>query len=67
MAASDVHLVQVGNTSIAGGNGDVLKLHVHVVLSLEELATVDLAGGDLESNDVALEYYQYKVNGICEA
>lgn len=58
MASSDVHLIQMGDTSVASGDGDILKLDVHVVLRLEELATVDLAGGDLESNDMALFYYQ---------
>lgn len=59
VGSSDIDLVQVGDTSVAGGDSDVLKLHVHVVLSLEELAAVDLAGGDLESNDVALVEGQY--------
>ena len=55
MAASDIHLVQMGNTSVTSGNGDVPELHVHVVLRFEELAAVDLARGDLERNDMALK------------
>ena len=62
VGSSDVDLVQVGDTSVASGDGDVLELHVHVVLSLEELAAVDLAGGDFESNDVALAEGQYRLN-----
>ena len=54
MRSSDVNLIQVGDTSVAGGDSDVLELDVHVVLGLEELAAVDLAGGDLESDDMAL-------------
>lgn len=62
MGSSDVDLVQVGDTSVAGGDGDVLELHVHVVLSLEELAAVDLAGSDLEGDDVALVEGQHMSN-----
>lgn len=62
MGSSDVDLVQVGHTPVASGDGDVLELHVHVVLSLEEFAAVDLAGGDFESNDVALAEGQYRLN-----
>ncbi len=43
MAATDVDLVEMGDASIAGGDGDVLELDVHVVLGFEELAAVDLA------------------------
>lgn len=62
MGPSDVDLVQVGDTSVASSDGDVLELHVHVVLSLEELAAVDLAGSDLEGDDVALLKGQYMSN-----
>lgn len=62
MGSSDVDLVQVGDTSVAGGDGYVLELHVHIVLSLEELAAVDLAGGNLEGDDVALIEGQHIAN-----
>lgn len=31
MAATDVDLVEVGDSAVAGGDGDVLELDVHVV------------------------------------
>lgn len=33
MGASDVDLVEVGDAAVAGGDGDVLELDVHVVFS----------------------------------
>lgn len=54
MTAADVDLVKMGDAPIAGGDGDVLELDVHVVFGLEELAAVDLAGCKFERNDVAL-------------
>jgi len=50
----DVHLVQVADAAVARRHRDVLQLHVHVVLGLEQLAAVHLARGDLERHDVAL-------------
>ncbi len=44
MTAPDVDLIEMGDASIAGGDGDVLELDVHVVFGFEELAAVDLAG-----------------------
>ncbi|KAI6762786.1 hypothetical protein HG530_008766 [Fusarium avenaceum] len=65
VGAADVDLVEMRDAAIAGGDGDVLELDVHVVLScareskgertVEELATVGLARGDFKGNDVALQ------------
>lgn len=44
MAAADVDLVEMGDASIAGGDGDVLELDIHVVFGFQELAAVHLAG-----------------------
>lgn len=54
MRPSDVHLVQMRNASIASRHRDILELHVHVVLSLEQLSAVDLSGGDFECDNVTL-------------
>lgn len=54
MGAADVHLVEVRDAAVAGRYGDVLELNVHIILGIEELAAVGLAGGDFESDDVAL-------------
>ena len=39
MGAADVDLVEMGDAAVAGGDGDVLELDVHVVLSYEMLAS----------------------------
>jgi hypothetical protein len=54
VGAADVDLVEMGNAAVTGGDGDVLELDVHVVLSIEELAAVGLARGDFEGNNVTL-------------
>ena len=54
MGSSDVDLVQMGDASVAGSDGNVLELDIHIVLSLEKFAAVDLAGGDLEGDDMTL-------------
>lgn len=50
---ADVNLVKMRNAAVAGGDSDILKLDVHVVLGFKKLSTVDMAGGKLESDDVA--------------
>lgn len=37
VGAADVDLVEMGDTAVAGGDGDVLELDVHVVLGYAEL------------------------------
>jgi len=54
VAAADVDLVEVGDAAVACRHGDVFELDVHVVFGFEKLATVDLARGDFEGDDVAL-------------
>ena len=54
VGAADVDLVEMGDAAVAGGDGDVLELDVHVVLGLEEFAAVCLARSDFEGDDVAL-------------
>jgi hypothetical protein len=36
VASANVDLVEMGDTAIAGSDGDVLELNVHVVLGCEE-------------------------------
>jgi hypothetical protein len=50
----DVDLVEMGDAAVSGGDGDVLELDVHVVLSVKEFAAVGLTRGDFEGNNVAL-------------
>jgi hypothetical protein len=47
-------LIQMRHAAIARCHRDVLELNVHVVLGLEQLAAVDLPGGDFERDDMAL-------------
>lgn len=54
MAAPDVDLIEMGDAAVARGHGDVLQLDVHVVFGFQQLAAVDLAGGQLEGDYVAL-------------
>ena len=54
MAAADVDLLEVADAPVARRHRDVLELHVHVVLGLDQLAAVRLARRDLERDDVAL-------------
>ena len=55
MATTNIDLVEMGDASIAGGDGDVLELDVHVVFRLEQLAPVHLAGSQFQGHNVALE------------
>jgi hypothetical protein len=55
MRPSDVHLVQMRHASIAGRHSDILELHIHVVLSLEQLPAVDLSGRNFECDNVTLQ------------
>jgi len=45
----------MADTAVARRHGDVLKLDIHVVFGLDQLAAIGLARGDFEGNDVALE------------
>lgn len=40
VASTDVDLVEVGNTAVAGSNDDILQLNVHVVLSYQNVSIV---------------------------
>ena len=40
VASSNVNLVEMGDTAVAGSNGDILQLDVHVVLSCSTLASL---------------------------
>jgi hypothetical protein len=40
VAAANVNLVEMGDTAIAGSDGDVLELNVHVVLGCKENQSV---------------------------
>lgn len=53
--AANVDLFEVGDAAVAGGDGNVLELDVHVVLGLEEAAAVGLARGNFECDNVALQ------------
>ena len=50
----DVDVLQLGDSAVPVGDGDTLHLTVHVVLGLDQLATVDLPSGGLHSHDVTL-------------
>jgi hypothetical protein len=54
VGAPDVDLVEMADAAVARRHRNILQLHVHVVFGLEELAAVDLAGGDFQRYDVAL-------------
>lgn len=62
MTAPDVNLFEMADAPIAGCDGDVLELDVHVVLGFNKLATVGLAGGDLEGDDMTLSLIE-KLDG----
>jgi hypothetical protein len=36
VATADVDLVEMGNATVSGGDGDVLELDVHIVLGCKE-------------------------------
>jgi hypothetical protein len=55
MRTADVDLIEMTDATIAGGDRNIFKLDVHVVFSFEKLTAVDLTGGDLEGNDMALQ------------
>lgn len=54
VAASNVDLFEVGDAAVAGGDGDVFELDVHVVFCFDQLAAVGLARGYFEGYDMAL-------------
>lgn len=54
MAASDVDLVEMADSSVACRHCDVLELNVHVVLGFQQLSTVCLARSDLERHNMTL-------------
>ena len=54
MAASNVNLFEVGDAAVAGRDGDVFELDVHVVFCFDQLAAVGLARGYFEGYYVAL-------------
>ena len=54
MTAPDIDLIEMGDTTIARRDGDILELDVHVILGLEQFAAVDLAGGEFERDDMTL-------------
>lgn len=54
MRTTNIHLVEMADAAVARRHSDILELHVHVVLSLDELAAEHLAGGELERADVTL-------------
>lgn len=58
MRPSDVHLVQMRHASITGRHRDVLELHIHVVLSLEQLPAVYLSRRNFECDNVTLHQTQ---------
>lgn len=58
MASSYVNLVKMGNAPVAGSNGDVFELDVHVVFSFNKLPTEYLPGGKFKSTYVALCFVQ---------
>jgi len=59
LGAADVDVLQVGGASVAVGDRDLGHLAVHVVLRLDELAAVHLAGDCLASDYVALGLVQH--------
>lgn len=54
MTATDIDLVEVRDSAVARGDGDVLELDVHVVFGFQELAPVDLPRRQFERYHVAL-------------
>ena len=54
MAAADVDLIQMTDSAVARGDGDVLELDIHVVFGFDEFAAIDLARGDFEGDDMVL-------------
>lgn len=56
MTATNVHLVQVGDSAIARGHGYIPELDVHIVFCLEEFAPVDLAAGNFDGDYMALGF-----------
>jgi len=54
VGTTDVNLVEMGDATIARGDGDIAQLDVHVVFGFDELSAEDLARRELERTDVAL-------------
>lgn len=48
----------MGDAAVAGGNGNVLQLDVHVILGFQQFPPVDDSRCDLERNDVTLRFVE---------
>lgn len=58
MTSSYIHLVEMGNAPVAGSDGNVFELDVHVVFGFNELPTEDLPGGKFKCANVTLCFVQ---------
>lgn len=58
MAASQEALVSGRYMAVSVGDGDVLELDIHIIFNGEQLAAVQLARAQFDTNDEALSFIQ---------
>merc|ERR1719507_1473243 len=58
LGAPDVNVLQLGHPPVPVGHGHARHLAVHVVLGLDQLASINLSSCSLHSDDVALGLVQ---------
>jgi len=58
MAPPNIHLVKMRNTTISRCHRNIFELHVHIVFGFKQLSSVNLAGCDLERDNMALRFVE---------
>merc|ERR1719445_2607598 len=58
LGSSNVDVLKLSNSSISIGNSDTGHLTIHVILSLIQLSSINLASGSFHSDNMALSLVQ---------